>query len=152
MIRSGFKRPLLERVPTVHTPVPQHLRRNASITPCTSAAPPIEKGVKARPGKRTPTKEEATWMDAITALGCIACRIDGHLDIRGAVHHLLSGGRRIGHLYTICLCDPGHHQNGEQFGKVSRHPWKTRFEARFGTEAELLALTKDILSTQGAWA
>jgi hypothetical protein len=31
MIRSGFKRPQIERKRTVHTPVPEHLRRAASF-------------------------------------------------------------------------------------------------------------------------
>lgn len=31
LTRSTFKRPKLERVPTVHTPVPAHLRRSASF-------------------------------------------------------------------------------------------------------------------------
>jgi hypothetical protein len=45
----------------------------------------------------------------------------------------------MGHLFTLPLCDPGHHQNGAQFGIVSRHPWKAQFEARYGTEMDLLA-------------
>jgi len=101
----------------------------------------IEKGEKARPGKRTPTQEEREWMDAIVASGCIACRLDS-LPAKGlpcAVHHILSGGRRMGHLFTLPLCDPGHHQNGGQFGITSRHPWKAQFEAKYGTELELLA-------------
>jgi hypothetical protein len=40
------------------------------------------------------------------------------------------------------LCDPGHHQNGAQLGLVSRHPYKARFEARYGAEFELLAKLK----------
>lgn len=43
MIRSGFKRPTLDRVRTVHTPIPEHLRRRASMAPVmgnpTSAIP-----------------------------------------------------------------------------------------------------------------
>jgi hypothetical protein len=54
------------------------------------------------------------------------------------VHHVLSGGRRIGHLSTLPLCDPGHHQGGQSLGMVSRHPWKAQFEAKYGTEQELL--------------
>ena len=57
------------------------------------------------------TKAEQEWMDDITQIGCIACYVMGVAGTPGAVHHLLRGGRRIGHLWTICLCDPGHHQN-----------------------------------------
>lgn len=108
---------------------------------------PIPKAEKAKPGKRTPNAEERAWMDAIVRFGCIACWLDG-LGFRPcAVHHLLRGGRRIGHLFTIGLCDPGHHQNGQQLGMVSRHPWKARFEAKYGTEAELLARLRAEIGT-----
>ncbi len=105
---------------------------------------PVPKAEKAKPGKRAPTVQEKAWMDAITALGCIACLIDGHPGTPGAVHHLLRGGQRIGHLHTICLCDPGHHQNGGPL-KVSRHPYKARFEERYGSEASLLERSRKLV-------
>jgi len=108
---------------------------------------PGPKPEKANPGKRTPTAEERAWMDAITTIGCIACLIDGHPGTPGAVHHILRGGRRIGHMHSICLCDPGHHQNGQQRGMVSRHPFKARFEARYGTEPELLARSRALVNS-----
>jgi hypothetical protein len=109
---------------------------------------PMPKPARAKPGKRTPTAAEREWMDAITTLGCIACIIDGHPYTPGAVHHILRAGRRIGHMHSICLCDPGHHQNGEQFGKVSRHPHKARFERRYGSEPNLLAFTQELVGTR----
>jgi hypothetical protein len=105
---------------------------------------PVEKDEPAKPGKRTPTAEERAWMDWIVAYGCIACKLDGLGFRPPAVHHILRGGQRIGHLSTLPLCDPGHHQNGQQFGMVSRHPWKSRFEERYGSEASLLALLRAI--------
>lgn len=48
----------------------------------------------------------------------------------------------MGHLFTIGLCDPGHHQNGQQFGMISVHPWKARFEAKYGSQLDLLARLK----------
>lgn len=138
---KGFKRPERERVPQ---PLYQ-LARPCSAAVVSQVAMPVPKAAAVRPGKRAPTVAESAWMDAITEIGCIACLQDGHPDTPGAVHHLLSGGRRMGHLFTICLCDPGHHQNGQQFGKVSRHPFKTRFEAQYGTELELLDLTQQLV-------
>jgi hypothetical protein len=102
----------------------------------------LPKGVKAKPGKRSPTVIEQRWMDSIVEYGCVACRADGVAPRPTAVHHILRGGQRIGHLFTLSLCDPGHHQGGEQFGLVSRHPYKARFEAKYGTELELLSLLK----------
>lgn len=111
---------------------------------------PAPKPEKCKPGKRTPTAEEREWMDAITTIGCIACLLDGLAGVPGAVHHILRGGRRIGHLHSICLCDPGHHQNGQDKGLISRHPWTARFEARYGTEAELLERSRALVGSQQA--
>lgn len=100
------------------------------------------KAAKARPGKRAPTKAEAHWMSLIVDHGCIACRIDGHAPRPTTVHHILRGGVRMGHLFSLPLCDPGHHQGGGEFGLVSLHPYKARFAERYGTEWELLARLK----------
>lgn len=98
------------------------------------------KGEKAKPGKRTPNDAERRWMDFIVDYGCICCRLDGHAPRPTAVHHILRGGLRMGHLHTLGLCDPGHHQGGQQFGMVSRHPDKAQFEQRYGTEQALLGI------------
>jgi hypothetical protein len=92
------------------------------------------------------TKAEKAWLDAITELGCIVCRIRYALYTPAVPHHLLSGGRRIGHLATIPLCDPGHHQNPPP-GWIARHPTKARFEKAYGTEAFLLRKTKELVKS-----
>jgi hypothetical protein len=112
----------------------------------TVAFQPRPKAIKAKPGKHTPTKAEAAWMASITDFGCIACHLDGHPNTPGAVHHLLRGGLRLGHLFSICLCQPGHHMDGAPLGKISRHPWKAQFEARYGHEADLLELTQRLVA------
>lgn len=100
---------------------------------------PVPKGEKAKPGKRAPTKAEREWLDAIVRFGCIACWLDGLGHRTPAVHHILRGGRRMGHLFTLPLC-PGHHQDGTGLpGMVARHPYKARFESRYGTELHLLS-------------
>lgn len=100
------------------------------------------KGEKAKPGKGTPTKAEREWLDKIVRYGCVACRIDGLPSEPPAVHHILRGGRRMGHLFTLPLC-PGHHQDGTgRPGLIARHPFKQRFEAMYGDEWALLARLK----------
>jgi hypothetical protein len=105
----------------------------------------VPKHVKARPGKRAPTVNEREWMDAIVEHGCIACWLDGHQPRPCCPHHIISGGRRLGHLFTIPLCDPGHHQNGAPLGLICRHPYKARFESRYGTEFALLKQLQIVL-------
>jgi len=66
----GFKRPQIERKRTVHTPVPKHLRRNASMTPvATSPCAPIDKenALRSEPYRRL-----------VAAMPCAYCRREKH--------------------------------------------------------------------------
>ncbi len=136
---SIFKRKPFERIKSPLIGMRGEVRGTYASSQAVVAAP---KGVKCKPGKRAPTKEESEWMDKIVRLGCIACILDAKPTRPTAVHHILSGGRRIGHLFSLGLCDPGHHQNGGPIGLVSRHPYKARFEAKYGTELELLEIVR----------
>lgn len=58
---------------------------------------------------RPPTKYEAERITSMLTLGCVAC---AHLSLPFAyaeVHHILDGGVRMGHWFTLPLC-PGHHR------------------------------------------
>lgn len=85
---------------------------------------------------KTPTISEATWMSRAQLVGCLACRQDGYYS-EAEIHHIISGNKRMGHLWTIPLC-PKHHRNGSEH-EPSIHPWKKRFVTRYGSELELLA-------------
>ena len=106
-------------------------------------APGQRKRLKA--GKVPPTAAESRWMAAIAELGCVVCIKFHQARTPAAVHHIVEGGRRLGHMFTIPLCDPGHHQNTPTPLKVSRHPNKARFEREYGTEMELLAYTQELV-------
>jgi len=120
--------------------VPSIAPRGAVVVNAGMGVPVVKEAVKAKPGKHAPTAEERAWMDAIVAHGCICCILDGQEPRPTAVHHILRGGQRIGHLFTLPLCQPGHHMDGAPIGMVSRHPWRIRFEEKYGTELELLAM------------
>ena len=83
-------------------------------------------------------------MDKIVEFGCVACHIDGNFR-PAAVHHI-TRGKRLGHLFTIPLCDPGHHKQGAHLGMVSFHDRRESFEAAYGTEMELLERLRDELA------
>lgn len=141
MRRGGFSRPARpEREPVLLVPVRGGPR--GVYAPASEVVVRVPKEPAAKPGKRAPTVEEAAWMASIVSLGCIACLLDGVLPRATAVHHILRGGRRIGHLFTLPLCDPGHHQGGQPLGLISRHPWKARFEKVYGAEMDLLVLVQ----------
>lgn len=89
--------------------------------------------------KVPPTSAEREWMAFVADFGCVACWWQFGVKTPCAVHHIVEGGRRIGHMMTIGLCDPGHHQNSPTAEMISRHPNKARFEAAYGTEYEMHA-------------
>ena len=83
-----------------------------------------------------PTKAESRRIEIIKReVGCIACRKEGMNCVPADAHHILSGGKRMGHLYTIPLCRPHHN--------AVDAPW---FEAQFGSQMELLAETNALVA------
>lgn len=72
-------------------------------------------------GSGEPIKaHHAARFAAIKQVGCLACWLRLGMRIDPDVHHLLSGGMRRGHRYTIGLCD-WHHRGypPERYSKNS---------------------------------
>lgn len=87
------------------------------------------------------TPKEKRHLARVQQLGCVVCRNLGLGPTPAEVHHILKNGRRISHFHTLPLC-PMHHRGGVNNNEVvSRHPWRKEFEARYGTEQELLKQT-----------
>ena len=85
------------------------------------------------------TNDEKAFHRAVRDLGCIVCRQVG-AQTPAEIHHILQGGRRKGEKYVLGLCAL-HHRGGANCAEyTSRHPWRSAFEARYGTEYDLLAL------------
>lgn len=89
---------------------------------------------------RAPTAAERKFMDAIAGLGCVACAKDGVVNPWISLHHIAGRTAPGAHMYVLPLC-AGHHQDGTgtDSSMVAMHPYKTRFEAMYGTQMELLA-------------
>lgn len=104
-----------------------------------------------------PTKEEAEWIVAVKEGPCLAC----YLWTLGGwwcgcdAHHLMSGGRRIGHMATIGLC--AYHHRGILTGEGGFKAHRDRlgpslmdgsrtFHGVFGPDSELLELQKLIVA------
>jgi hypothetical protein len=88
-------------------------------------------------------------MQAVQALGCIVCRLEGLGYVEAEIHHVLKNGRRMGHMFVLPLCALHHRIGYNHVEIVSRHPWKREFEARYGTEEQLLARVDEMLSRSG---
>ena len=85
-------------------------------------------------------------MDSIVRLGCCVCVKEGLGATPAVVHHMIGrSGRRRGHLFTLPLC-PGHHNSGlNNKTIVSRHPWRSAWECRYGTEEQLLEMVRELV-------
>jgi hypothetical protein len=92
----------------------------------------------------TPSKEEKKLHDRIAALGCIACRLDGISNTWVSIHHIAGRTKPGAHRQVLALCGPHHQTGGEEAPAI--HPWKARFEAKYGTQAELLAMTMELIA------
>lgn len=84
-------------------------------------------------------------MDEITRLGCCVCILEGKGPTPAEPHHRLSGGRRMGHLYTIPLCFWHHRSKRDDDEVVSRDQNQRRFEERYGTEESLWEKTREMI-------
>ena len=112
----------------------------------------VQKPMKSRGMKgRPPTADEARFMDAIAELGCVACRKDGWENLDVSVHHIDGRTKPGAHLLVLPLC-AGHHQAGTGANPtlIAVHPDKARFEARYGTQRELLAQCVAMLTNNEA--
>jgi len=94
-------------------------------------------------------KAEAAFQAQVRDLGCCVCIREGLGRSPAEIHHMLSAGRRMGEMFVLGLC-PLHHRSGRNDAEVvSRDHNQRRFEARYGTEAALLAWTQDHIAGAG---
>lgn len=95
---------------------------------------------------RTPNTEEKAWMDRITQIGCVVCKLHHGVYTPAEVHHIDGKTKPDAHLKTIPLCYR-HHRGGEDNEiYTARHPFKRAFESRYGTQFELLERTKELVA------
>lgn len=120
------------------------------------------------PGTDPTTAADRRRFAAMEATGCVVCRVFFERPCTpGDVHHVLRGGRRIGHQATICLHPWYHRGNPPEVRYAGRIVQLTvaeaerrygpslarnrlAFEARFGTEEELLEMQDAVLGAY--WA
>lgn len=94
---------------------------------------------------RTPTRKESEFMDKASSIGCIACLLDGHVTPTVSIHHIDGRTKPDAHYNVLPLC-AGHHQDGTGIpGLIAVHPWKARFEARYGSQWDLLSMVKILI-------
>lgn len=91
-------------------------------------------------------KAEREHYAKLAELGCVVCINKGHGYSQAEIHHLRTGagmGQKSSYENAIPLC-PQHHRTGG-YG-VAIHQGQGRFHELYGTELDLLELTKQFLS------
>lgn len=93
---------------------------------------------------RTPTAAEKRYWDRlVSVVGCIACRLDGIKTNHCSIHHIDGRTKPGCHKKVLPLCDK-HHQTGDK-DAPSIHPWKARFEDKYGKQMDLKTMCDEIL-------
>jgi hypothetical protein len=91
---------------------------------------------------RSANKKEKNWMDSVSQMGCIVCKLHYDCFTPAEIHHISGKTKPGAHLKTIGLCYRHHREGVNNEMYVSRHPNKREFEKRYGTEEYLLEQTK----------
>lgn len=97
---------------------------------------------------RNPTAEERRFHDRLAGLGCIACRLDGNYNPVVSIHHIDGRAKPGAHKRVLPLC-AGHHQDGYGIPSlIAVHPWKRRFEEKYGRQEHLLDVCLELLESE----
>lgn len=91
--------------------------------------------------------KERQHLGKVAAFGCIACYQQGTPGTPCEIHHPRAGtgiGQKASHFDAIGLCPP-HHRGTAGLSIPSIHGSKNAFIEAFGTEAELLELSKGLI-------
>ena len=93
-----------------------------------------------------PTAAQKRFHNQIAELGCIACMKDGQHNMLVSIHHIDGRTKPNAHWLVLPLCS-GHHQDGTGVrGLIAVHPWKRRFEQKYGSQIDLLEECKRLIS------
>jgi len=140
---SGFKTPAagasLKRAVPAQAVTANHAREPKLPR---LSKPMRSRGMKGRP----PTAEEARFMDCMGKLPCIACQKDGWTNHVISLHHIDGRTKPGAHFLVLPLCGAHHQQDDtDPRGRISLHGRKKSFQARYGTERELLTECLDLI-------
>ncbi len=118
------------------------IQRKATPKMNKTQAPAKRSTLKTRQRAVTP-EEKALWDRLANEIGCIACVKDGRRNTHVSIHHVDGRTKPGCHLLVLPLCGPHHQDDGS--GAVAVHPWKARFEKRYGQQLDLVEECMTIL-------
>lgn len=99
---------------------------------------------------RPTTKEQKRFHDMLAEyVGCAACRASGIRNHHVSIHHIDGRTKPHAHWLVLPLC-AGHHQDGTGApGLIAVHPYKARFEQKYGRQIDLLERCMHYLLNRG---
>ncbi len=99
---------------------------------------------------RAVTAEQRRFHDLLVReIGCIASWKDGRFDEICSIHHIDGRTKPDAHWLVLPL-SAGNHQDGTGApDRIAVHPWKARFEQRYGKQIDLLRECITILLNNG---
>jgi hypothetical protein len=143
---NGFNRARPERQRTVHSPIPEHLRRGASMVVLHGEfSAPVEKCEAKKIVRGTAEREHKA---KLALMGCMVCRrlFGPHEPGPVELHHLRGGGWGKGDWTTLIPLCPEHHR-----GRSGVHGLGTKgFPKHYGfDQADLLADVQQVIKGDG---
>lgn len=95
-----------------------------------------------------PTRaEKMYWSRLVSTVGCIACRVEQSIvNTHCSIHHIDGRTKPGAHSNVLPLCAEHHQTGGETAPAI--HPWKRRFEAKYGTQGALKAMCDELLTKE----
>lgn len=84
-----------------------------------------------------------------SVVGCIACRKTGDYTNYVSVHHIDGRTKPNAHWLVIPLCAHHHQDLGFSSDFIPVHPYKTRFEAAYGKQIDLVRECVELLLEGG---
>lgn len=101
---------------------------------------------KLKSKQRAVTPAEKLMWDRLAQLGCVACLKDGQFNPHVSIHHVDGRTKPGCHQLVLALCAQHHqHDDTDPAGRIGVHPNKARFEARYGSQAELMLYSAALL-------
>ena len=97
-------------------------------------------------GKTITHAQKAYWNNLCSHVGCIACCQEGNFNDYVSIHHVDGRTKPNAHWLVLPLCASHHQDNGLA---IAVHPYKKRFEQKYGNQYQLIADCADILQRQG---
>jgi len=82
----------------------------------------------------------------LSDLGCLICLIHEGVYSQCEIHHLVTFPKKDNQR-TIGLCYVHHREGSNCDEYVSRHPWLTEFENRYGDEDSLLEKANNLIAS-----